>query len=366
MKLMTAEARLDVPAELASLAAPGRPASGSAAEETLRRMVASLADTLNEQDVCLLQIGAMRMDQSRSYAVAQLLVSRLRDEMAARGAPAALTPEFDAPDGILLATGETTRTGMPHTDSQSVTFLTPSRLDVPTFDPALRAFSSAGGLTSSRHKPYAGIFIDEPGDGLSITTFYRSIELVARAYCYQTGEPVSSVAQLAAWLGANIRAADERRRRNGFRRITLSGLLGGNLDPAWEMVEYSVAEQPLPPELLERFPSLEEVRRACVCGRCSGETERVFCAMVHAALGQGWTDVRQETEIWVSSERYDLILWNNVAMLHSGVKGGGSRRLAAVYLSMAESAGDEYEAWLSRIWHTRLASVLATPAWTAR
>jgi hypothetical protein len=195
VKVITSEARLDIPAELALLAAPGGQSREPAAEEALRRMVGDVADVLDEQDVCLLQIGAMRLDQSWSYAVAQLIVNRLRDEMVVRGAPAALTPEFDAPDGTLLATGETTRTRMPHTDSQSVTFLTPSRLDVPTFDPALRAFSGASGLISGRHKPYAGIFIHEPGDGLSITTFYRSFELVAQAYRHQTGESALSVAQ---------------------------------------------------------------------------------------------------------------------------------------------------------------------------
>jgi hypothetical protein len=84
--------------------------------------------------------------------------------------------------------------------------------------------------------------------------------------------------------------------------------------------------------------------------------------MVHAALGRGWADVREDSEIWATSERYDLILWNNVAMLHGGFKGGGSRSLAAVYLSMAEPAGAEYETWLSRLWHTRLASTLPVPA----
>jgi hypothetical protein len=201
---------------------------------------------------------------------------------------------------------------------------------------------------------------------LSITTFYGLFEMIARAYRHQTGESPSSVGQLAAWLGANIRAADERRRLHGFHYIALSGLLGGDLDPAWELVEYGLAEQPLPKTLLERCPTLDRVRGTCACGRCTGETERTFCAMISAALGQGWAEVRRDTEIWVSSERFDLILWNNLAVLHGAIKGGGSRSLAAMYLSTAESAGDEYEAWLSRLWHNRVTAPLGAPAGAAK
>ncbi len=366
MKLLPSDARLDVPAGLASLAARGRQGGQPAEEHALQRTVGRVADVLEEQDVVLLKIGAMRLDRSRSYAVARLIVDRLRDEVVERGGPTALIAEFDEPDGTLLAPGETTRTRLPHTDGQSVTFLTPSRLDVPSFDPALRTFSGSGGHTSRRHKPYAGIFIQEPGEGLSITTFYRLFELVAQAYRHQTGESPTTVDQLASWLGANIRAADERRRRHGFHYIALSGLLGGDPDPAWELVEYGLAEQPLPTTLLERFPTLERVRRTCACGRCAGETERTFCAMVHAALGQGWADVRQDAEIWVSSERFDLIVWNNLAVLHGAVKGGGSRSLAAMYLSTPESAGDGYEAWLSRLWHNRVTAPLGAPAGAAK
>jgi hypothetical protein len=365
MKVLLPNARLDVPADLAALVTRGGHNGQPAEAPALHRLVHNVADVLDDEDVVLIKIGAMRLDQARSYAVARLIVNRLRDEVVERGGPTALTAEFDEPDGTVLAPGEATRTRLPHTDGQSVTFLTPSRLDVPAFDPALRTFSGSGGHTSRRHKPYAGIFIQEPGEGLSITTFYRLFELVVRAYQHQTGEPPSSVDQLAAWLGANIRAADERRRLHGFHYIALSGLLGGDLDPAWELVEYGLAEQPLPKPLLERFPTLDRARRACACGRCTGETERTFCAMVRAALGQGWAEVRQDAEIWVSSERFDLILWNNLAVLHGAIKGGGSRSLAAAYLSTADSAGDEYEAWLSRLWHDRVTTLLRARAGAA-
>lgn len=358
MKVAPFESRLDLPAELLPLVTGVDRAHQLSAGAALQHYVAAVAESLELYGVILLKIGALRLDRERSYALARLILAQLREEVVHRGAPRGLRVECDEPDPTLVAPDQTTRNRLPHTDGQSSTYLTPSRLDVPSFDPRLRMFSPTGGHTSRYHKPYAGIFIQEPGDALSVTTFYDLFQLLYDAYVHQRGDGRPSVAELATWMAANIAAADERRRAYGFHYITLAGMLGGAVDPACEVVEYGAAEQPIPPQLLARFPALDRLRVSCPCGHCAGETERVFCAMVRGVLGSNWSGVRERVETWVSSERFDLILWNNLALLHGAVMGSGSRTLSAVYLSMNEPTGEEYETWLSRLWHSRLTRVL--------
>lgn len=170
------------------------------------------------------------------------------------------------------------------------------------------------------------------------------------------------MADLAAWMGANIAAAHRRRAEYGFHYISLAGLLSSAVDPAFEVVEYGAAEQPIPDHMTNCFPILDRLRRGCPCGRCTGETERIFCAMVCALLGSDWSSVRDRLEIWLSSERFDLILWNNLAVLHGAVMGSRHRTLRGVYLSMSEAAGSAYEAWLSELWRAQLRRLGAAAA----
>lgn len=350
MFLAPFESRLEPPAELTAWAAGGR---DTTSRNALERWLPDVADALERHEVILVKLGTLRLGGPESYELAQLVVRELRAELVRRGAPPQLDVEFDPVDDTAVEDGERTRDRLPHNDGQHGTYLTPSVLDAPEFDPRLRVFSRAGGHSSSSHKPYSGIFIEEPGDGLSVTTFYDAFGLVRHAYRHQFGaEP--TVAATAGWLGTSVAAAVARQHQHGSAYPSLAGLLGAGDDPAWEVLDYCTSEARIPADLRSRYPALDRMRVRCPCERCQGETERIYCAMMQAALGIGWTTFREQHEMWMSSERFDLLFWNNLARLHGAVKGSCRRLLRPMYLSLPAATGEEYESWLSRLWHARL------------
>lgn len=316
---------------------------------------ADAVDALERRDVLLLKVGDLRLDADGSFEVARLCVEALRDELIRRGAPSRLGIEIDEVDDTVVPPRQRARNRLPHTDGQHATYLTPSRIDAAGFPASARVFDADGGHTSRTHKPYAGIFIRDPGDALSITTFFETFRILRDACAWAGAGEVPDRRALAAWLGANVQSALARQRVHGSPYVTLAALCGADVHTGYEAVPYAAAEAPLPHELVERFPALDELRRTCRCGACAGESERLFCHGIAAALGIGYGDFRRRYEVWVSSERYDLVLWNNLSTLHGAVLGARNRLLRPVYLSLPNAAGDAYEESLARLWARRYA-----------
>lgn len=341
MRPIPFEVRIDV-ALAGALAPPGNPPT-----EPGRQWVAEAVDRLIQHGAVLFKIGALRLGERDSSAVAERVLRIVCDELVDRGAPADLAVEIDEPDATEVEPGMATRDRVPHHDSQRTSYLTPSRLDVPSFDPAWRRYS-ADGYSSNTHKLYAGIVIHDPGDGLSITTFFNLLALLIDAYRHQVDrDPLPQ--PLAEWTAGNIRRAIARHAHHGSPYLTLAAMLGTPPSPALEAVSYRSFEANVDDQTLRRLPELHELCRRCPCGRCRGQTERLYCHTLDHATGLSWPETRTRHERWLSSERYDLLLWNNLTWIHGAVRGSANRTLRPVFLA-ARSDGTAYETWLANEW----------------
>jgi hypothetical protein len=320
--------------------------------------IKAMAEAVRQHDVVLVKLGALRLDGEASGSVAEAIVHALREELILQGAPSRLVAEFDPVDDTMVEDGMLTRDRVPHNDGQHSTFLTPSRLDVPSFDWRHRTFGGdRGGARSDNHKVFSAIQIMDPGEALSITTFYDCFAMVRAAYQFRAKHSESEVpaAVVQSWLANNIEQAQARQPEHGSPYISLAGLLGGPLDLACEAVCFCTMEAEVEPDLLVEHPQLDRLRSSCPCGTCERDTERIYCQMMHSSLGIDMPQFRKEYEVWMSSERYDLIFWNNIAQLHGAVMGSSSRLLRAMYLSLESGDDQEYERWLSGLWDRKLA-----------
>jgi hypothetical protein len=309
------------------------------------------ADLLNDLGYAVFRIGRLRLGEQPSRDLALALMHALRDAVVDRGAPAEIRVEVDAPQKTIMPTPTRTRTMLPHHDGQHASFLTPSVLDVPQWEPRWRTFSEDGYTTTHSHKLYQAIFITDPGDGLSVTTVYDLLHAVADAYHHRFGH-YPTPAKAADWIGVNLRAAVVHRREYGGTYPTLGGLLGLS-DPALLATALIRADDPVADRLKARFPQLSEYADGCPCGGCVGETLRVFCRVTTQSLGMSTARFQEAYESCVVTERFDLLVTHNITMNHGGLEGGATRVLEPIYLAVTEPAGDEYEAWLSRQWRLR-------------
>lgn len=197
----------------------------------------------------------------------------------------------------------------------------------------------------------------EPGGGLSITTFYDTVAIAAEAYAYRHGTPPCSVASLAGWVGANVTSAISRYPEHLQPYLTLGGLLNSANEAAWEATSYCTTECTVLDETVAQFPRLEYDRAACPCGKCTGQAERVYCRQSVECVGRSWPDLRHGYETWMSSERFDLLLWDNVTILHGANGGTRDRVLRPLALSLPKAADEPYERWLADAWERRFSSL---------
>jgi hypothetical protein len=314
-----------------------------------RSWVREAAGRLNERTTVVFRIGALRLGAEPSRrlarAIATALAGSLKDDL---GLPPAARLLLERPE----LTGERhpypTRTLLPHHDGQHRSYLTPSTLDCPDWQPVDRTFSAEGFVRSGAQTLYQGFFLAAAGSGLSLTAYYDLLGLVEWAYgrC-EGGTP--DIPAVAAWAGANVVRAKRRAGELGVRYLTIGGLLGAGR-PEYEALSYEVAQAPVPRDLEERFPALTGLRAACPCGLCQGETERVHCHMLFDATGMGWALFRDRHELGLPSQDFDLVLSENLSVLHSGIEGGRDRLLEPVSIVVDSPEGPDYERWLGERW----------------
>lgn len=321
-------------------------ASAAGTEEVARRLVGAV----ERHGFAAARIGRLRWTEQASRRAAVLLMERVRDHLVAAGAPSALRLEVDRPQSTYVPAEAATRTLLPHHDGQHCTYLTPSRCDVPDFDPAWRTFGDRGYTTTPAHKLYQAIFVADPGEGLSVTSYYDLLTLVSDVRG-RAGLPPTAADPVAAagWLAENLRRARAAQVRHGCPYPSLGALLGST-EEAFHALSFHHAEQPLPTGSLDRYPQLKELIADCPCGECEGETGRVHCHLLAAVTGCHWRAFRRRYEVLVPSERFDLVLGQNLTLLHGGWAGGRSRLLEPLCLVVDRPEGAGYESWLARAW----------------
>jgi hypothetical protein len=309
----------------------------------------------------VLGIGRLGLGRERSRGLAIALVDGLREALLRAGGPEDLRVEVGKVQETHVSPGYATRTLLPHHDGGHCSYLTPSRLDLPGWEPARRRFAEQGlyAHSSPSHKLYQGIFIVDPGEAESITTYYPWLQILADGYRAARGREPTATPELATWLGDNLLRTLELQGQHGGRYPTLAASLGSS-SLVFHGLSPHCAEDDVTRDDCERFPQLRELVRCCPCGACRAAAERLFCHSLLESLGLSWPAFRERYEFRVASERFDLVMGHNLVLLHGGLRGGASRRLEPISLVVDEPAGDGYEEWLAASWRAGT-SVLFTP-----
>jgi hypothetical protein len=343
LRFVSPQAYIEIPADIQSILLNDPRSATALAWAT------NAAQLLNTQPGGIVfRIGKLRLAEGPSRQLAHAIAHAVCGSLQQLGAPKALAVEIDRPQETRVIAQFAHRSLLPHHDGGHCSYLTPSLFDDESWHPTLRHFSTEGFTTTQAHKLYQGIFIADPGEALSVTTFYDWIAVIRRAYARATGQPPQGVGQLAAWLGKNIRSSLELQPQHKSRYLSLTAALGSR-----SLIQHGLAvhyaESDFTPEEIARFPQLEEVRlqaaqegltpTICLLSRGLSET-----------LGLDWDAFRAEFEICVPSERYDLLLGPNLTSVHGGLMGGPSRRIEPICFVIEQPIGEEYERWLAQVW----------------
>lgn len=106
-----------------------------------------------------------------------------------------------------------------------------------------------GYTTTPAHKMYQAIFIVDPGEGLSVTTYYDWLAIIADAKA--TRDPEEG-RMLSAWYGDNITRIAAEHHRFGFGYPTLAAMLGEGGD-AVSAIPFLRSGEDLPAEAKQRY-----------------------------------------------------------------------------------------------------------------
>jgi hypothetical protein len=303
---------------------------------------------LERDGVLTVRLSKLGLDRAAMRDLAVAAVTAIRAALVTTGLPPSTYIEPDRPQATEVTAGARTRTLLPHHDGGHCSYLTPSTEHVPDFHPRNRTFADQGFCTTTAHKLYQGIFVAEPGEGRSVTTYYPWARLVQRAHARVLGRP-GTLYEVARWLGDNVSSARRESTVSGARYPSIAASLG-SASPGVRALAPHCAEADLDPETLRRYPELQAAASACPCGACRGPAERVFCAGLSETLGLTWTAVRRHFEVEVHTQQFDLVVGHNLVLVHGGADGGPSRVLEPISIVMDEPAGEDYEAWLAREW----------------
>jgi hypothetical protein len=323
------------------------------------RWTRALRVRLEREGVVAVRVSELGLDAATARRLAVAVVGELRSALVEAGLPASARVEADRVQSTHVPRGAGTRTLLPHHDGGHCSYLTPSIHHVPAWDPCDRSFSDAGYCTTAAHKLYQGIFVVDPGEAASVTTYYPWLRLVQHAYSRQTGRR-PSLLPVAVWLGANIAAARRERGVTGALYPPIGACLGASSRAARWFVPHC-AEAELPPEELARSPELGRMGSSCACTACAGPTGRVLCGILEETLGLTWAELRRRFELRVRTRRHDLVVGHNLMLVHGGADGGPSRRVEPISIVVAEPAGAGYEAWLAREWERWTSGAAALP-----
>ncbi|WP_229402280.1 hypothetical protein [Micromonospora okii] len=321
--------------------------------DVVRRLAGAAVELLHGTGFAVFRIGRLRLGVDDSRRIALDLAEQVRRTLIDRGAPGGLRLEVDKPQTTYVPEGFHTRTLLPHHDGQHCSYLTPSLLDVPEWDPGLREFGTAGYTTTPAHKMYQGIFLADPGEGLSVTTYYDWLSILQDVLGERGVKGADDPATVAGWLGDNLRAAVRGQAEHGCPYPSFGGMLG-LVEPMWHGLSFHHSESPLSSRDAERYPAAVPLARRCACGTCAGDAARLFCHQMTMATGRNWAEFRDRWEVLAPGEHCDLLIGHNLTMIHGGLQGGPGRLLEPLCLVVDDPEGTEYERWLAAAWRRRL------------
>lgn len=294
------------------------------------------------------KIGALRKSKKDSFMIARRIAELLCDAVRCNGILDDIAVEVDEAQSSQVFGDHAHRTLLPHHDSAHASYLTPSTKFTTDFAPKMRLFSRSGITSKNSHKLYQGIFIADPGEGLSLTSFYDKVAMLERAFRLKNNSVVQSYPALARWCGENVKKCWERREDKNLRYLTIGGAMGLEKPVATD-VPVHWAERSFDNDQVRSYPELksfnEQSRKSA-----TGASQLFFEAVVRDALDLSLQEFREEFELCVPSERYDFVIGQNISNLHGGLLGGQSRLLVPICLVTTDAGSERYENWLSEVW----------------
>lgn len=264
--------------------------------------------------------------------------------------------EFDEESsGTPVASFHTRRFLLPHSDGGHQSYLTPSRLHTPQFDARNRLFSNKWYFKRASHKMYQGFIITNTGWPRGVTYYYNLLTALELAYRHKTGRQDGDLSRLSEFCRTNIREALELRDIHRSRYPTIATVLGAT-DPEYHVLTSGPrAESELWPEQYASMPKLCEMTDACPCQNCEGPGTRLFCHQCFECTGLSWPEFRDRLEVSATAERFDLLIGNNLTLLHAA-ESASERTILPVCIVMDQPDSEAYEIWLASQWERAFGS----------
>jgi hypothetical protein len=199
---------------------------------------------------------------------------------------------------------------------------------------------------------YHGIFVDDPGTALSLNPYYPLIDIVSDGYCFVRGKVPVHIQEVADWVDDNVRMFWENRpslQLSGASRVTIGAYLGFG-EGLFAATGDLWVESDFSPQQYEAIPELASLSRYCNCGACLSPVERLNCLMLEHCLGLTRQAFCRRYQTCVPTERFDLIIANNLALLHGSIAAGRDRRIEILHFMCDQPIPESYEVWLADLW----------------
>lgn len=293
-------------------------------------------------------------DEERLTAMGAAVVTALLRRMRQTSTiPGAARLSVEGIEQATVPSGVPWRTYLPHTEGQHCSYLTPSTIENPLWDPRLRSFTlDVSARVCHGQKTHQALLFYETGGGDGATTFYDLVRILTDAYLIRTGR-VGTATEIAGWVGENICFGLSLQPETESRYLSLGTLLGSR-EPCFALTKND-SKAVFGVEEHKRFPDLAARVSSCECGHCDPEMERLLCHSLVDAMGVTWQEFRRRYEVQVQSEPGDLLIARNLTLLHGAYRGRRTRRFRQFFFSIAQPEGVEYEAWLSAKWRRHVA-----------
>jgi len=259
----------------------------------------------------------------------------------------------DERHGTPVAPFQRARFLLPHHAGGRASFLTPSRIDCPDLRVDERVFATVAPGQRPPHTVFHGFVITNPGEPRGTTYYYNTLALLAAAFRHRHGPRIGDgdghVAELARFSLGNLRRSRAGQPIHRSRYVTLGALLGSPELAHHVMPSGPRAESELWPEQYIQLPQLCDMIDRCPCGLCPKIGHRLLCHASMQTLGASWPAVRAAYEVGVVGERYDLLVGNNLTLLH-GADSELRRTIQPLGLAIDQPDSDAYERWLAGQW----------------
>jgi hypothetical protein len=320
---------------------------GKASEDT-DEWVRETVKMINRGQLAVnIRLSRLRWPIETSQRLAHLIAEKIKIMLIQEHqASSTLYVEIDRVQRTSVKQGQQVRTLLPHFDGAHCSYLTPSLLDMPSWNSSWRQFSSEAFTTTQTHKMYQGIFILEPGNGLSVTTYYDLLQILQDTWVYQKKYQVD-VTAIVEWLGTNIKESLSLQHLHHSKYLSIGAMLGSS-----HILHHAFAvhylEGDFTTDEIALFPQLQQF-----CYRANAlhsPVELYLDDVLNATMGLDWESFRNRYEIALPNEQCDFIIGNNLSLLHGGLMGAADRVFEPICLVVDNPQGDKYELWLSQTW----------------